>query len=316
MGNKQPKLMTLIDILIWIKYPRDIAGIIMDYWKEISNIKFLGKMEIPHIKNTKLGDMMIYNDLLFCVYEGLNGRYDVICIFDIKTGKLISKFDCKTLLDDLKDDDMSESYRNPYYELFVKDKRIYVSDSYTRKLRIFDIYGNFIKERDNMVMENGGIFVDEFLYIVKPSYNQVDVRTIDGEFVKSFGRKGVNSGKFNYPTGITIDKIYDRMFIADTQNNRVSVHKMDGSFVTHIDYLDGVTQAIRIYDNIITTNQFGNVKICKIRECGTEILAENSISILKINGYDTNKVKIQVVNNRLYIRDPVKNKLFIYEFVY
>ena len=48
----------------------------------------------------------------------------------------------------------------------------------------------------------------------------------------SFGGKGVNKGKLQYPIGITTHS--DKVYVADRQNNRISIFQNNGKFCTII----------------------------------------------------------------------------------
>jgi len=53
---------------------------------------------------------------------------------------------------------------------------------------------------------------------------------VDGSFIRTFGRKGRSPGQLNCPNAVTCRG--ERIFVADTYNHRISVHRADGGFLT------------------------------------------------------------------------------------
>jgi len=53
----------------------------------------------------------------------------------------------------------------------------------------------------------------------------------EGELIKSWGEPGNGPGQFNLPHGVWVDR-YDRVLVADRENNRVQVFSRDGEFLS------------------------------------------------------------------------------------
>ena len=69
---------------------------------------------------------------------------------------------------------------------------------------------------------------DNALYVTDSHNHRVQKFNIFGKYLLQFGSKGGNKGQLNYPIGITTN--YDKVYIADRQNRRVSVFQTDGQF--------------------------------------------------------------------------------------
>lgn len=59
------------------------------------------------------------------------------------------------------------------------------------------------------------------------------VFSVDGTFLRTFGRRGSGPGQFSTPVGLAIDRA-DNLLVCDKANGRVQVLTPRGSFITAI----------------------------------------------------------------------------------
>lgn len=59
------------------------------------------------------------------------------------------------------------------------------------------------------------------------------VFTLEGKFLRKFGKQGEKHGEFKYPQSIAIDSD-DNVYVSDGQNKRVQIFRADGTFITAI----------------------------------------------------------------------------------
>ena len=136
--------------------------------------------------------------------------------------------------------------KQPNGEMFVslvglavdRDDNLYVSDSYTGKIFVFDKDGKFSRRLgpdEGQFDRPTGIAIDKargHLYVVETRKGQVEVLTLSGEEIFRFGKRGSGDGQFNSPTEICVKG--DRVYVTDTLNARVQVFDIDGKFISKV----------------------------------------------------------------------------------
>ena len=118
------------------------------------------------------------------------------------------------------------------------DNNIYVSDSYTGKMFVFDREGKFKKrlgDDEGLFGRPTGIAIDpvtQRIYVVETQIGRVDVIDFDGKLQFRFGKRGTGDGEFNRPTEICIRG--ERVYVTDTLNARVHIFDKTGNFISSV----------------------------------------------------------------------------------
>ncbi|MET0008445.1 MAG: 6-bladed beta-propeller [Candidatus Thiodiazotropha sp. 6PLUC9] len=112
---------------------------------------------------------------------------------------------------------------------------VYVSDVIDHRVVIYDKNGSFINAyggKDILTSPVGLAFNDETqqLYVVDSKKHQVTVFNKDGGIDFTIGERGGDSGKFNFPTNIAMDK-NGVIYISDTMNFRVQIFDQAGTYL-------------------------------------------------------------------------------------
>jgi sugar lactone lactonase YvrE len=106
----------------------------------------------------------------------------------------------------------------------VGDKRdLFIADSNNRRVQVYSPSGTFRR----MIATEGtprGIVIDaqKRLYVVDVLSQRIDVFTLDGRRLGSFGESGYGPGQFQYPEDVALDG-RGRIYISDRENNQVQV---------------------------------------------------------------------------------------------
>ena len=73
---------------------------------------------------------------------------------------------------------------------------------------------------------------DNHLYVADTCNHRIQVLTLDGKFVCSFGKKGSGDGELNQPSHLCVDA--EAVYVTEEKNHRVSIFTHSGHFVTTI----------------------------------------------------------------------------------
>lgn len=106
---------------------------------------------------------------------------------------------------------------------FADDGRLFVGDSNNRRVQVFAPDGTF----EYFIRTSGiprGIVIDEQdrLYVVDALAHMVDIYTLEGERIVSFGSNGVGPGQFRYANDVALDR-EGRIFVSDRENHQIQV---------------------------------------------------------------------------------------------
>ncbi len=110
---------------------------------------------------------------------------------------------------------------------------IYITDITNKtvsKLSHFDIFGSPL----GLATLDSNLFVANFDHEDQYRISKFDS---DDMFVEKFGSTGDNDGEFDTPNGITLNST--RIFVADTNNNRIQIFDEDGEFILRMGASDG-----------------------------------------------------------------------------
>ena len=138
-----------------------------------------------------------------------------------------------------------------------KNDKYYLADI-QHHVRVFDVAGNELQ-----VINENGVCTDMFdirdatadsagrVYVANYDENAIDVFAPDGTCLFKFGSTGTGNGQFKTPYGVAtgIDPVLgaEVLYVADAQNNRVQVFRLDGTFVGKFGTVGQATQPGTLY---------------------------------------------------------------------
>ena len=103
---------------------------------------------------------------------------------------------------------------------------VYVCNTGNTSINIFTSSGKFIRRFSNSSSLGSvvSITIDRhnLVYVADTSNHCISMFTIDGQFIKSMGSRGSDEGQFNYPQGVTVDRL-DNLLITDSSNKRLVI---------------------------------------------------------------------------------------------
>ncbi len=112
--------------------------------------------------------------------------------------------------------------------------RIYVADSYHRRVFVYDAKGQFLNYwADDEFKRPAGLAFDaaaDRLYIADSAAHRVWVYTADGRRISSIGRRGAAQGEFNFPTHVAVGG-GGKVYVTDALGFRIQMFTGDGQFI-------------------------------------------------------------------------------------
>ncbi|HMF32740.1 MAG TPA: 6-bladed beta-propeller [Candidatus Lokiarchaeia archaeon] len=122
---------------------------------------------------------------------------------------------------------------------------LYVADDYDSRVQVFDNAGNYLYtigttgshgSSNNQFSNPQGVAVNSSgaLYVTDYGNNRVQVFDNAGNYLYTIGTTGVSgsdNSHFDQPTGVGIDTATNRVYVADSFNNRVQVFDNAGNYL-------------------------------------------------------------------------------------
>lgn len=126
-----------------------------------------------------------------------------------------------------------QEFQIPIGVALDREGRLYVSDAERRAVFGFDRSGNsFLTIEEGLQRPAGVAFnpKNNFLYVADVLRHEILVYDPRGKLVSSFGGRGIEDGRLNFPTNIAIDR-EGTVYVSDALNFRVQIFQPDGSFL-------------------------------------------------------------------------------------
>jgi large repetitive protein len=118
----------------------------------------------------------------------------------------------------------------------ISDEFVFVVDSKNHNIQKFTLDGEFISKwggfgKDIALFKSPrGITIsdDNLVYIVDSGNTRIQKFTLDGEYVSHFGQSGLSVGNFVTPVDIAINS--DKIYVTDSNQNKIVVFDLEGNF--------------------------------------------------------------------------------------
>jgi DNA-binding beta-propeller fold protein YncE len=268
-GNQEELLSSPEVLLVWPQLPEKprvrYVGTISteaDLEKQVSWTEGLGELLFG---KEKIG-------VLVAPYAVTVDRHDRLFAADT-TGGVVHAFDLNTrAYKQFSDIDEQKKLSKPV-GLTIVDDWIYVVDSALREVCVFDGKGKFRGRfgSERLVRPSGIAYYAEQdeLYVSDTGGHVVNVFNKSGDYIRTIGSRGIEPGRFNFPTHLWVDKS-GKLYVSDTLNYRVQVFSSQGEFLNmfgeHGDHPGNFAHPCGVatdgFGNIyVTDRQFENVQI-------------------------------------------------------
>jgi DNA-binding beta-propeller fold protein YncE len=223
----------------------------------------------------------------------------------------------------------ADEFKNPL-GIAVDDKdNVYVVDSLPKLIRVFDPSGKFLRNIAHDSLERPtGIAIDperRRLYVAdssrKASENHVvHVFDLDGTYIKAFGGKGGEDGKFLFPTYLALDG-EGNVYVTDTLNGRVQAFDLEGHYLRTFGRM-GDSFGEFNKPKGVALDSFGNVYVVDSAWSNVQIFNQRQEVLLFFGGrgrypgllFNPTGIFIDK-NNRIYVADAFNARIGIYQLI-
>jgi DNA-binding beta-propeller fold protein YncE len=268
-GNQGPLLAIPEEQLLWPQPPEE------------PRIKYIGTLSTEADLEKQVSFAQGLGDLLFgkkkigvlvTPYALAVDRNDRLFVTDT-TGGVIHAFDLnKRAYKQFSDMADNKKLSKPV-GLAIVDDWIYVVDSALHQVCVFDGKGKFRGRfgSERLIRPSGIAYYPEQdkLYVSDTGGHVINVFNKSGDFISTIGSRGIQTGRFNFPTHIWIDK-NGKLYVSDTLNYRIQVFSNQGQFLKMFgnqgdhpgNFAHPCGVATDNFGNIyVTDRQFENVQI-------------------------------------------------------
>jgi len=128
-----------------------------------------------------------------------------------------------------------EEFQFPVGVTVDRERRLYVTDAERKAVIGFDRGGSaFATITEGLQRPAGLAFnaTNNLIYVVDVVRHEVLVYDLKGKLMFTFGGRGAEQARLNFPTNIAIDR-EGRVYISDAMNFRVQIFRSDGTFISN-----------------------------------------------------------------------------------
>ncbi len=174
-------------------------------------------------------------------YEDLDDAFDSPVSIWVKDGILYVSDTDENLVYMMDDNDIdrkfgdSEDHENELYRprsLYFKDEKLYICDSNDAQIKMYDKRPGlsiFSKDKSFFNDPYGITFLDGYFYVVDNENSRIYVHNEDESYERTYINNGRFNGQLDRPSDIFASQ--DKLYIADTGNNRIEVFSSNLTFL-------------------------------------------------------------------------------------
>lgn len=203
---------------------------------------------------------------------------------------------------------------------------IYVADSKNDRVLVFNTGGELILSitREPEMQHPSGVAVDvknKILYVSSPKEGLIHMFTLSGRYIRNFGGKGGEPGKFNRQAHMTVDKL-GRLFIVDTINCRYQVFSPKAKELLYMYGTRGDAWGQFARPRGIALDTYGNIYVADAAFSNIQIFNEERQLLLFFGSKGLSEGEFQNpngiyidANNRIYVTDAINRRVQAFDFV-
>lgn len=216
--------------------------------------------------------------------------------------------------------------RTPVYIEFI-DSEIFVADTGTKKIHVFNNQGQFIRYfgDKSINMPIAVVYKNEKFFVLDGARAQIKVLDNSGKVLNQFGKEGGEQGAFYHPQSIYVTDD-SKIYVVDSNNNRIQVFDLQGSFLQEISGVDTNGAGGYSIPRGLAFDKAGNLYTAEGLSNGVAIANKEGKVMFRfsyaeptqseLGEDDTMKLPTSVFidnNQRLYVTEYGKSRVLVYE---
>lgn len=225
---------------------------------------------------------------------------------------------------------------SPVSVAFDDALRLYVSDSQLSEVLIFDQEGNYIRSIQTFGRTAFGdpagtpfgrptglalqrVGDEQQLYVVDTGLHQVHIFSTDGDYLKSFGSRGIEDGRFNAPTHIAAAPDKEELLINDAMNFRVQFVHPDGHFLSEFGH-HGDGSGDFAMPKGVAIDRWGIIYVVDTLFDNVQLFSRDGVFLLTIGGRGTGAGEFWMPSgifidndDKLYVCDTYNKRIQIFK---
>jgi len=142
-----------------------------------------------------------------------------------------------------------------------ENANIYVADFAANRIKVFDKDGNFLR---TWLAEAGAVETrvvgiacgNNSVYVTDKDNHRILRYSLEGTFLCEWGQEGSANGELDYPSGIAVDDVSEKVYVVDVNNDRIQIFGAEGNFIDS--FPGGITSSQSwpmFYDVLVDSDQ-------------------------------------------------------------
>jgi len=159
------------------------------------------------------------------------------------------------------------------------------------------------------------------IWVVETGKHQINILDINGEHIKTFGKRGLEEAEFNYPTSLWIDK-NGIAYVVDALNYRIQIFDADGNFMSMFGE-NGNGTGFLARPKGIATDSYGNIYVVDALFHGVQIFDIDGNYLYQFGKQGSRTEEFWMPSgifidekDQIYIADSYNSRIQIFELIY
>jgi len=249
---------------------------------------------------------------------------DTFYISDQRTGRIICVNNGVAQLSKFKNQSNIEFVSLVGFSSISKDK-LMVTDSYLNKIFTISLKDKKLYSLNDSITINQptGISYNEKseeIWVVETAAHRILIFNCEGKLLRTIGGRGSDSGHFNFPTFIWIDKA-GNVYVVDSMNYKIQIFDYKGEFISSFGEI-GNASGCFARPKGIATDSFGHIYIIDGLFHKVQIFDKHGNYLYSFGGQGLEEGKfwlptgIYIDNqNYIYIADTYNSRVQIFQLI-